>query len=167
MALSRLVKSAALVALLASTPSLADQIHLTNAEMLDLQAGLRALGGLHDVIIKEGGSEKSVSVPYKLKAAVVDIISRDLLALKPLNDALDTTKNALGQQIMATPEGKERNDLERGKNEEFRKLLLDSIAVELTLIDPKDLDREGVVSNPIPALVMAQIRPVLKVEDKK
>ncbi len=145
--------------------ALADQLTLTNAEALDLQAGLRALGGLHEVIIREGVAP--ANVPYKLKASVVDIISRDLLALKPVNDALDMTRNALHQQTLAVPEGKERTAAEQKAEEDFRTLLLEKRTVELALIDPKDLDREAPAYNPIPALDMARLAPVLKTEDKK
>lgn len=144
----------------------AEEFTLTNAAILDIQAGLGALGGMHESVTKEGSVERIARVPYRLRAAVVDAISRNIVALKPVNDALDMTRNSLVQQAQALPEGKARDEAMARVSEEFRGVLLQTRRIELERIDPKDLGREPPVENPIPAIVLAQLAPIL-VEAKK
>lgn len=149
-----------------SSPALADEFVLTNAEILDIQAGLGGLAGTHEVVVKEGNAEKIAHVPYRLKAGVVDVISRNLVALKPVNDALDMTRNALVQQAQGMPEGKARDEALAKATEEFRSILLQTRKVDLGRIDPKELGREPPVENPIPAIVLSQLAPILAGEQQ-
>lgn len=142
----------------------AEPMTLTNAELVEVQTGLKALGGLHDVIIKEGERERVVSVPFKLKAGVVDVISRNIITLKATTDGLEMTRATLLRQANAAEVGKPRDEAMTRIADEFQKLMGESATVDLARISARDLGREEPTNNPIPGVVMTQIAPILQAE---
>ncbi len=166
--IARALLTAVISLLLIFASAKAETITLSNGDAMELLSALRAIGGLHDQIIKEGNGERAVQVPYKLKAGVVDQISSNILALKMKSDEFDMTRVNLKQQVQALDAGKERDVAEAKAIDDLQALMRTKVQIDLTMIDRKELGRDDQIGNMIPATDMAKIAPVLKpIEEKK
>ena len=129
-------------------------------DILVLAQALQALDG-YMKIVKDGGTDKAVQVPYEFSANVRFVLAKNINSISAVSRDFTTARDALVRQF--SDNGKIPDSAMDAFDAAATEILDRDEEVKLSLLSQKDLKLDR---NPVPPSVLARLMPIFEEEEE-